>query len=145
MSSLKLVTIVLAAVLVGTGIHLAQTTAAPGPPLTSPPKLSDASRVQLLNAYMRAMMYSNDVQRRQQELCDGDTECKQARENTQKSIDAYNALVPEVILKDKLPAGTGFNVNAANGTVNMVLPPPTVPPAPVPAPVPTPKPEPAKK
>lgn len=141
---LKMLASVLAALVVGLGIYLMRRShpdpvpssasilanRSPSPSSPSPagsgtgssPKLSDASRIQLLTTYERALMYSRDQQNRQKELCDADPECKQSLENAQKAVLEWNQIAPQIVLKEKLPTGTGFNVDVSTGTVNVVVP-----------------------
>lgn len=133
--------VVVAAALVGTGLYLYQRPhismpALPYPKVASTPQpgagpaISDASRIELLNAFVKALMYGNDQQRRMQELCQNDSQCKGGVDMTQRAVDEWNRTVQGVVVKEKLPAGTGFNVDVGTGRVNVVVPAP----APVPAP-----------
>jgi hypothetical protein len=129
--------IILAAVLVGIGYTLSAQ--APTPVSVTPPQpaLSAESRLEILNAFMKVIAFSNDQQKRQRDLCMADRDCRQDELHVRSAVDEYNALIPKVIARDKLPSGTGFNVDANTGAVNMVLPPaPASTPAPTPTPIP---------
>jgi hypothetical protein len=110
-------------------------------PSSQSPQLSDDSRLQILTAFQKAMMYSTDLQVRKNELCNQDDKCKYLMRATHDAVAEYNELMPKIVTREKLPEWTGFNVDVASSKVNVVVP--DKAPEPVPAPatksVPVPK------